>query len=108
MKRPIIASEAIEVAELLSEAVHEIPAHEACGVDSFSIVDRALEYVGDTGWSASTLEEMIDMEDMDDRTCRFVIFFFEFEFFLEKLRMGSHKNDILADIRERFMMDIDE
>lgn len=101
-KIKVRATEVARVADLLREVCDELPAHEACGVDSFSIQQRAMEYLDDEGYDEEYMEDILELEKMSDRTARLIVFHFEFIFSLAKLQVGVRLDDVLDDIKSRF------
>jgi hypothetical protein len=104
-KTPIKAIDVAHVAGYLRDAIESLPEHHACGVDSFSIQQQAMEYLDDEGFTCDTVEEIYGMDKMSAATCRYLIFSYELEYSVTKLQAGIKVEDVLRDIRERFDMD---
>lgn len=86
----------VEMAMLLRQIVDSLE-HESCGVDSFSLEDRAREYM-----SEFNMEEGGEFT-IDDPTARDLIF--TAEFVLSCIRVwdeGSTFEAEMADIKQRF------
>lgn len=104
-KIPIKAIDVGVIAGHLRDAVESLPEHHACGVDSFSIQQQAMEYLDDEGFTCDSVEEIYGLDQMSVATCRHIIFTYEFMFSVTKLQAGIKIEDVLRDIRERFDMD---
>ena len=100
-------TEVIRVGTLLEKCINDLPEHESCGVDSFNYRDRLIEYLDsenfmDGHFFHPVSEPQDPIEDVSVTTAHSLIFAFEYNYSIMRLRARVPLADVLEEIKERF------